>query len=275
MRLAADATAERCPANGSALHISLDVARLAAAAPYALTVVSDVGTFGIAHNLVAFHQGGPVRRCVGPDRSWKRPPCRQRRHTARRPAARGLPGDGDAVGDAPAGHGPVRVPADHRPRRPGAAAGVGCRVARRRPIPASAAGRWSPPSSTRGYPAYFMRAVREHLRTGLPLAARADRAGGGEPVVHLARPGLRTSPPPAAGQRARGHRLPGIPTSELHHRHHRHRRRRTQSDLARTRVIDAKIPQEEPAMSSQSNQSRELNRADTAAMASQGGRHEP
>src|SRR5260370_28484367 len=59
MRLAADATAERCPAHGSALHIDLDVTRLAAAAPYVLTVGSAVGTAGIAHNLVPFHQGAP------------------------------------------------------------------------------------------------------------------------------------------------------------------------------------------------------------------------
>ena len=48
MRLAPDATAERCPAHGSALGIDLDVARLAAAAPYVLTVATDVGTSGIA-----------------------------------------------------------------------------------------------------------------------------------------------------------------------------------------------------------------------------------
>jgi hypothetical protein len=58
MRLAADATAERCSARGSALRIGLDVARRAAA-PYVLTVGSDVGTSGIAHNLVAFHQALP------------------------------------------------------------------------------------------------------------------------------------------------------------------------------------------------------------------------
>jgi len=59
MRLAVDAPAERCPANSNALRISLDMAGLAAAAPYALTVVSGVGTSGSAHNLFEFHQGGP------------------------------------------------------------------------------------------------------------------------------------------------------------------------------------------------------------------------
>src|SRR6202011_3437887 len=59
MRLAADATVERCPAHGSAVRLGLGVPRLAAAAPYVLPVVSDVGASGIAHNLVAFRQGGP------------------------------------------------------------------------------------------------------------------------------------------------------------------------------------------------------------------------
>src|SRR5205814_4665190 len=55
----ADAIAERCPAHMNTLHIDLEVARLAAAAPYVLTVGSDVDSSGIAHHVVGFHQGGP------------------------------------------------------------------------------------------------------------------------------------------------------------------------------------------------------------------------
>src|SRR5919106_2676357 len=67
------------------------------------------------------------------------------------------------------------------------------------------------------------------------------------------RPGLhhgaRRNHPNAPCLRARGdrrgHRLPGLPKSELRHRCHRRRRRRTPSDLAPTRVIDPMSPSEE------------------------------
>ena len=168
MRLAADATAERRPAHVNAVRISLVVARLAAAAPYGLTVESDISPSGIAYNQVAFHQGG------------------------RFAVASVLTGTGDdrpAVSDATP---PVILPpeaypamATPSPTLPPVTGQFVYRPTTDLDTPEPRAGWdlvWLTPTDPglrgRGlvasvidswYPAHFMRAVREYLRTGLPI----------------------------------------------------------------------------------------------------------
>jgi hypothetical protein len=189
MRLAADATAERCPAHGGALRIGLDVARLASAAPYVLTVGSDVGTSGIAHNLVAFHQGGPfavasVLTAAGSARpavSDVTPPAAllTEAYGAMATPSPTLPpvtgrfvyrptADLDGPEPRPGWDVVWLTPTD--PRLGG------------RALVASVIDSW--------YPAHFMRAVREHLRTGLPL----EQPG---PTVLVAASLSFTAPDPA------------------------------------------------------------------------------
>jgi hypothetical protein len=168
MRLAADAIAQRCPTNGSAVRIDLDVARLAGAAPYVVTVASDVGTSGVAHNLVAFQQGSPfavasVLTATGSARpavSDLTPPAALPAEAYRAMATPSstLPPvtarfvyrpttDLDGPDPRPGWDVVWLTPTD--PRLGG------------RALVASAIDSW--------YPAHFMRTVREHVRTGSPL----------------------------------------------------------------------------------------------------------
>jgi hypothetical protein len=189
MRLAADATAERCPTHGSALRISLDVASLAAAAPYALTVVSDVGASGIAHSLVAFQQGGPfavasvltTAGSVRPVVSDVTPPA------ALPPEAYRAMATGSATLPPVTGRVLYRPTTDlDRPEpRPG------WDVVWLTPTDPRLAGRALVASVIDSwYPAHFMRAVRQHLRTGSPL----EQPG---PTVLVAATLSFTAPDPA------------------------------------------------------------------------------
>jgi len=168
MRLAADATAERCPEQGPVLRIDLDVARLAAAARYVLTVGSDIGTSRIGHVLVGFQQGGPfavasVLTGVGSSRSAV--------GDVTPPAA--LPPEAyPAMATPSASLPPVTGRFVYRPttdldgREPRRGWDVvwltptDPRLARRGLV-ASVIDSW--------FPAHYMRAVRDHLRTGRPL----------------------------------------------------------------------------------------------------------
>ena len=85
------------------------------------------------------------------------------------------------------------------------------------------------------------RGPRERDRPRTRLHPNAVRPG----LHHRARRNHADAPCLAARGDRRGHRLPGLPKSELRHRCHRRRRRRTPSDLAPTRVIDPMSPSEE------------------------------
>ena len=168
MRLAADAIAERGPAHISPLRIDLEVARLAAAAPYVLTVGSDVGTSGLAHHLVGFHQGGPFAVA-----SVLTAPASTAHALSDVTPPATLPLEAYRAMATPSSTlPPVTARFVYRPTtdldgpdpRPGWEAvwltptdlHLGGRA-----LVASAIDSW--------YPAHFMRSVREHLRTGLPL----------------------------------------------------------------------------------------------------------
>ena len=189
MRLAADATAERCPAHGSAVRIGLDVARLAAAAPYVLTVGSDVGAFGIARNLVAFDQRGPfavasvltAARSARPAVSDVTPPAALPPEAYRAMATRSatLP--------------PVTAQFVYRPTTDlgGPEPRPGWDVVWLTPTGPSLGGRALVASVIDSwYPAHVMRAVREHLRTGSDL----EQPG---PTVLVAARVTFTAPDPA------------------------------------------------------------------------------
>ena len=168
MRLAADATAERCPAQGHALRIDLDVARLAAAASYALTVAIDVHSSGVARNLVEFHQGSPFAVATVLTTSGSPRPAVS---DVTPPAA--MP---------PEAYRPIATPSSTLPPvtarfvyRPttdldGPDPRPGWDVVWLTPTDPHLGGRALVASTIDSwYPAHFMRAVHEHLRTGEPL----------------------------------------------------------------------------------------------------------